>query len=304
MKSATLITTLTSLTTAMAVAAPIVVFGFLYVLQVQPERVAADSSVIRLSTARDELNRRRPVLGPQVAATQASALEEFDARTSEGDPVKKIADALTAALNSKAVGGVANLSIESGTTVDGPIDSIVQLFGRTMVKTPVTVTFDARYEQIGRFFWNLRVLPTTFDLQSVELTPLTASPGGLMRAKVSLLVFHRPETAGPKPPPRVQSVDVITPPEWTRDPFAKPSRPGASRPVSSAPPQPAPVVSSILYSSGRHVALVDGLIVGRGDRVQGGVVLSIEPDAVVIGEPGGRSRRVEIAPGVTRLANR
>ena len=45
MKSATLVTTLTSLTTAMAVAAPFVVFGFLYVLLVQPD---ADRSAERL----------------------------------------------------------------------------------------------------------------------------------------------------------------------------------------------------------------------------------------------------------------
>ena len=47
------------LTTAMAVAAPVVVFGFLYVLQVQPERAAAAESRSQLAAARDELNRRR-----------------------------------------------------------------------------------------------------------------------------------------------------------------------------------------------------------------------------------------------------
>lgn len=303
MRTTTLVTVLTRLTTAMAVAAPVVVFGFLYVLQVQPERAAADESRHKLVGARDELNRRRSLLGSNAASKEALAVQEFDARTTEGDRVGELADAVTALLNSPAVGGVSKLSIESGAPVDGPVDSMARRFPTTVAQMPVTVTFDAGYEQIGRFFWNLRVLPTTFDLRSVELIPLTASRGGLLRAKVSLLAFHRPETAGPRQPPRIQVVDVNTPPKWTRDPFAKPSRPDAGPTVASVA-QPDPVVNSILFSNGRRVALVDGLVVGPGDRVRGGVVLSIETDAVVIAEPSGRARRVEIARPGARLADR
>ena len=303
MKSATLVTALTSLTTAMAVAAPIVVFGFLYVLQVQPERAAAVESRNQLAAARDELNRRRLFVRPQSVVTKASALDEFDARTPEGDRVGEVADALTAVLNSPAVGGVANLVIETGAPEDGPVDSMIQVFSRTVVPTLVTLTFDARYEQIGRFFWNLRVLPTTFDLQSVELMPSAASRAGLMRAKVSLLVFHRPEMAAPAQAPRTQMVDVTTVPEWTRDPFAAHPRAEAERPVAAAA-QPAPVVNSVLFSSGRRVALVDGRVVRPGDRVRAGVIRSIEPDAVVIQEPDGRVRRFEIERPVIRMAKR
>jgi hypothetical protein len=303
MKSSTLVTALTNLTTAMAVAAPMVVFGFLYVLQVQPERAAAVEARNQLAAARDELHRQRVFVRPQLVVTEASALDEFNARTTEGDGVGDMADALAGVLNGPAVAGVSNLSIDTGAPGDGPLDSMVRWFPRTVVHTPVTVTFDARYEQIGRFFWNLRVLPTTFDLQSVELTPGTGARAGLMRAKVSLLVFQRPRTAAPGQAPRPQMVDLMTTPEWGRDPFARQPAPAAERPVASVAP-PAPVVSSILISGGRRIALVDGQVVRAGDRVRSGVVRAIEADAVVIADAEGRVRRFEIERAVIRMANR
>lgn len=301
MNSATLVKALTSLTTAMAVAAPVVVFAFLYVLQVQPERAAAAESRSQLTAAQDELHRQRMFVRPRPVVTEVSALDEFDARTTEGDRVGEVADAVTSLLNGPVVGGVANLSIETGPPVDVPIGSIARLFPQTVVQVPVTVTFDARYAQIGRFFWDLRVLPTTFDLQSVELTPGVAS-SGLMRVKVSLLMFHRPETLVPRLAPRTQVVDVTTTPEFARDPFA--TQPRAVSAPSAAPTQPAPVVTSILFSTGRRVAIVDGRIVRPGDRVRSGVVRSIESDAVVIVEPGGAERRVAIERPVIRMAKR
>jgi hypothetical protein len=286
----------------MAVAAPVVVFGFLYVLRVQPERAAVAESRNELAEARGELNRRRAFVTHPPVVTEVPALDSFEARTMEANRVGDVADALTALLKSPAVGGVSNLSVETGLPTEPPMDSTARLFSPTVVQTPVTVMFDAQYEQIGRFFWNLRVLPTTFDLTSVELTPGIASRAGLMRAKVSLSVFHRPETtAQPAPAPRTQIVDVVTAPEWTRDPFAKRSRPVADRPAT--PSQPAPVVSSILFSRGRRIAMVDGRIVRPGDRVRSGVVRSIEPDAVVIAEANGVERRVAIERPVIRMAN-
>jgi hypothetical protein len=302
-KSATLIKTLTGLTTAMAVAAPFVVFGFLYVLRVQPERAAAAESRNELAAARAELSRRRASVTPTSGVTEVPALDTFDARTTEADRVGDVADALFALLNSPAVGGVSNLSIETGVPAEPPNGSMARLFSPTVVYTPVTAMFDARYEQIGRFFWNLRVLPTTFDLQSVELAPGIASRGGLMRAKVSLFVFHRPETTAPPAPAlRTRMVDVVTAPEWTRDPFAMHSRPDVDRPVAVA--QPAPVVSSILYSSGRRFAIVDGQIVRVGDRVRSGVVRSIERDAVVIAQASGVERRFALERPVIGMAKR
>jgi hypothetical protein len=300
-----LVAALTRLTTAMAIAAPIVVFGFLYVLQVQPERAKAVEARGRLDEARAAVNRKRLFAAPPAVVNEISALDEFDARTAEGDRAAEVAGALAALLNSPAVGGVSSLSIETGAPSDGPIDSIVGLFSSKVTHTPVTVTFDARYEQIGRFFWNLRLLPTTFDLQSLEVEPGPSPRAALMHTKVSLLVFHRPEAAPLRSVTQPQTVDVITVPEWRRDPFATTPRPDAAQvSLAAAAGRPEPVVSSILFSSGRRVALVDGRIVRPGDRVRAAVVQSIEPDAVVIASPGGPARRLEIVRPVIRMARR
>jgi hypothetical protein len=277
MKSSTLIATLTRLTTAMAIAAPLVVFGFLYVLQVQPERAAARGARARLEVARNALNRQRLFVGSPAIVNEASALDEFDARTADADRATEAAAALTALLNSPAVGGVSDLSVEMGAPSDRSIDS-TGLFSRRVMHTPVTVTFDARFEQIGRFFWNLRLLPTTFDLRSLELESGGAPGSALMRAKATLAVFHLPVEAPSKAVPQPRMVNVIAAPE--------------------------PVVSSILFSSGRRIALVDGRIVRPGDRLKAGVVRSIEQDSVVIAAEGGQDRRLALERPVIHMARR
>lgn len=297
MRSTTLVTTLTGLTTAIAVAAPIVVFGFLYVLKVQPERAAALAAREQLAAARAELNRRRVFTPAPTVVTHVSASDEFDARTADGDSIGNVIDTLAAILGSRAVGGVSNLSIETGHAVDGPGDSIVRLFARNVARTPIVMTFDARYAQIGRFFWNLRAMPTIVDLQSVELTPGSESRAGLMRAKVSLHVFHRPSVAvAREPKPRL--VDTVTTPRWNRDPFASKPVPSGLAPA----PPPAQVVRSILFSSGRRVAHIDGRIVRAGDRVGDSVLQSIERDAVTMTDASGATRRVAIERAVIRTA--
>ena len=300
MRSTTLVTTLTSLTTAMAIAAPIVVFGFVYVLKVQPERVAALEAQHQLAGAQAELNKRRVFARRSSIVTQVSALDTFDARIADGGTVADVVDTLTALLNSPAVGGVSNLSIETGPSADGAGDSAIKLLARRVEHTPVVMTFDARHDQIGRFFWNLRSMPTVFDLRSVELIPGAESLRGVMRAKVLLHVYQRPDGVVPSQP-KTQVVDVVTPPQWDRDPFA--SKPRAPEVVAAMPP-PAPVVSSILFSSARQVAHVDGRIVRTGDRVGSEVVESIERDAVVFADASGARRRVELERPIIRMARR
>ena len=289
MKSATLVATLTTVTTGMAVAAPVVVFGFLYVLHVHPARAAALEARARLAVAREELNRQRLFVTQATVGTQVSAIGEFDARTEDGNGVEETVDALTALLDSAAVGGVSNVSVETGAPEDVPTGATVRLFSQTMKQTPLTVTFDARFEQIGRFLRNLRVLPTAFHLQSVEVTPAAPTGPGptgprSMRAKLSLLVFHEIRALTPRP------AEAARP---ARNPFA--SARSAGRSVTPPTSEPDPIVTSILFSSGPRVALVDGRIVRVGDRVRTGTVRSIEPGAVVIVDVTGRERRATIA---------
>jgi hypothetical protein len=282
----------------MAIAAPIVVFGFLFVLQVYPERKAAAESRHQLTMAREELKRRQQAVRPQSVSTDGSALAAFEARISKSDGASGAADMLTAVLNGRAVGGVSNLAVETGVSEDAESSSTARLFSQTVKQTSVTLTFDARYEQIERFFRNLRDLPTTFELQSAEVTPGRSPGSGLMRAKVSLLVFHRPGTSAPA----TRVVDVTTLALQNRAPIADAARLERRRSVASK--EPDPVVTSILFSGGRRAAIVDGRVVREGEQLPAGIIREIVADAIVIVDRDGRARRVALARPVSPAAKR
>ena len=250
-------TTLTSLTTAMAVAAPVVVFGFLYVLQIQPERLGATAARNELEAALADLHRRR-VSTPAAATSDAAAAEHFAVLARKGDRAADLVDVLTKLSSSSVIGGVSNLHSRTSSLGNA--------------RTLITLTFDARYEQIVRFFRAMGALPPSVTIQSVEVSAEPSS-AGLRHLNVSLLTSPGGET--------------------TLSPKEKPQRgPAAPRPAENS--QPYPVVSSILIANGRRVARVDGRIVGPGDRLRAGVVESIEPDAIVLTGPDGRPVRIGI----------
>jgi hypothetical protein len=196
MRSATLVTTLTSLTTAMAVAAPLVVFGFLYVLLVQPERARAAIGRVALDRALADLDHQRASTRAPSGIVESPAVDEFAARAARVQRPGDLVAVLTDMLNGPAVGGVSNLLIESGT--DGAAG------------TPVTLTFDARFEQIVRFVRTLRALPANIDLRRWRLEPcrhaqdwrartyrllVSAAPGQVVAAPVSPAAVAVPEPA-------------------------------------------------------------------------------------------------------------
>lgn len=267
MRSATPVTMLMSLTTAMAVAAPFVVFGFLYVLLVQPERAGAGIARNELDLALAHMDRQRSSMRAPSAGIEGVAAGEFVLHAARVERPSDLVDALTDLLNGPAVGGVSNLLVGTGVSASG--------------RTPVTVAFDARLEQIVRFFRTLRALPSHVDLQTVEIEAVSPWTG-LARANVSLLVSAAPG----QPVAAAVSTGAVAAPERAREVLRIPP--------PAAAPLPAPVVSSILISDGRRFARVDGRIVGPGDRLPAGLVQSIESDAVVLAGPDGRSRRVEI----------
>lgn len=257
-----------SLTTTMAAVGPVVIFGVLYMLAIEPQRAAARAVQQELADANAKLGKERAFVRRAPSTNQLSPISQFESRTPDTGSAGEVPQALEALLNSPAVGGVADLSIETGAATFGP----------QLVSTPVTMSFDARYDQIGRFFWNLRTLPTTFELRSVQLTT-----GRAPSTHASVVLFVRQRKA-----------DLSSAPE------EKPFTPAAEVPSAAlarrerVPPQRDPVVSSILFSSRRRVALIDGRIVRVGDRVGSAVVRSIEPDAVVIVTAEGLPRRLEL----------
>jgi hypothetical protein len=99
--------------------------------------------------------------------------------------------------------------------------------------------------------------------------------------------------ATPTPAPQASPSAAPLRPQQ-QEPQPVPRRSAAVVPSPMAPPQPDPVVRSILVSGNRRVALIDGRIVSAGDSVGNAVVTSIEPDAVVLATADGQSRRIAL----------
>ena len=114
--------------------------------------------------------------------------------------------------------------------------------------------------------------------------------------------------------PAGQGVDVMldSPPEWARDPFRWAAAPSSADPDGPAEPsQTAPVVApaadpellltSVLYSSSRKLAMINGRTVGVGDTFEGVTVVEIMPSAVVVRFPSGSVRTIgPLMPGSQR----
>jgi len=245
MKSSTLTVVLVRLTTVLALVAPLVIFGFLYVLGIQPHRVAASAARQELEKAEAHLNRGR---------TPAALAD---------DPL--VAKSISELLDSPGVGGVTNLSVQAGE-----------------VYAPLTITFDARYEQISRFLRNLKALPATLELRSVEVTQRRDTS---MHAEIVLFELSRNVAASEVKP-------------FTASPESGP--PARARRARTEPPAPDPTVTSILFSSGRRMALIDGRIVEAGDRIGPATVQSIDADGVVIVRADGEVRRLGLGRRVIR----
>lgn len=156
-------------TPLLALAVPFVIFGFLQVLVVQPERGAARAARGEAASLHEELTREH-------TAVVGSA---------------GVADTIRSVANSPEVGGVKNLSVVPGAADDSG--------------APMTVAFDAEYAQVGRFFSNLRSLPAAFDLRLFELEPAKSATPGLMSAKIVLFMFK----PGVAPPPAPVAAPVM-----------------------------------------------------------------------------------------------
>ena len=137
--------------------------------------------------------------------------------------------------------------------------------------------------------------------------PSPARPGSARPSEPQVPLLGDPGApggAGPSPAPLDPSaipappaLDLSKQPVWPRNPFAH----GVPTPVGTPPagteplpplPVANPVLGAILYSEERKSAIIDGRVVGIGDRVQGGVVLSISRDAVVIQLTSGERLRL------------
>jgi Tfp pilus assembly PilM family ATPase len=125
--------------------------------------------------------------------------------------------------------------------------------------------------------------------------------GGLAAALVLLGVWYgvrkwsapatardtAPRQAGAQAPAvRVPPRPAVEPPPPTAD-----VNPAPAPPVSSGRPEREVVVTSILYSADRKLAIVNGRIARPGDRIGSTTIVEIRPHAIVVESPE-RGRRV------------
>ena len=101
------------------------------------------------------------------------------------------------------------------------------------------------------------------------------------------------------PPP---DIDLVRLPEWPRNPFTSPSLRRAD--VVIAPveieAEPDVAVASILHSTERRLAVVNGRIVRAGDRIGSNTIVEIQPRAIVVESPKGGRRVVELRAAYTK----
>jgi len=138
-------------------------------------------------------------------------------------------------------------------------------------------------------------VPAASRAPQVPLIAGPTTPGAAVGAQIDPLSIRAP-----------RDVDMARVPVFGRDPFlfGDETREIVRAVASVRDSGPDPQVRSILFSSTRRLAIVDGKIVGVGDMVGMYRVVEIEHAAVVFALPDGGRRRVPVhgamAAGLTR----
>ncbi|MEI6669868.1 MAG: hypothetical protein WCP29_17090 [Acidobacteriota bacterium] len=128
--------------------------------------------------------------------------------------------------------------------------------------------------------------------------PMGRGPSGQAQSTVQVI----DPSSIPAPP----STEGAVPSASTRDPFLFGSevREVREAAVVAAAATDDPVVRSILYSTGRRLAVIENKVVSVGDKVGDFRVAQIERDAVTFSTPTGARRRVTIKVPVVAGASR
>jgi hypothetical protein len=150
----------------------------------------------------------------------------------------------------------------------------------------------------------------------VEKSPLTAAaPAREVRRVMPPVVQEPPRPPDPKPvvPVSPRPIAPPPPPPIRTEPPAIRQEPAIARSGSAARSAPAAgpranaddqlalpfeaVLTGILFSPDRQLAIIDGRIVGRGDDVRGAIVIDVTPTIVLLRDPQGRLRRLSSPTG-------
>lgn len=213
------------------------VVGVAYVALIDPRiarsraaRLNAEALEVRLAELRRSLDGSAPI----GAGDALEALKEFERRAPAEDRLAKLTeDIARLALGSGP--DVRELFIEAGATVTpqpsqsgtprvvggsgGGPDPRLDLFPVSLEYTPINVSFQTAFDQLGRFLWGLRNLPTIIEIRSLEMTRDVP----YLKVKLELFAYRRLGSAVPKGP------SAVRPPQAASDEM----RSGEGRPSAS-----------------------------------------------------------------------
>jgi hypothetical protein len=182
----------------------IVSFGYYWVLEPGIADVLRNRVEVRTLAARVRVLEERTARGGGIVSTdQDQAISLFEQRVSKEDRVADVGERLIRAVAESATDGkLRNLVMGTGDppaaglagqvrqVAAGEVETVDprwSLFPYRLTHTPVTLSFDASYGTIARFFSKIRDLPTAVEIRSVKLT--RGLP--LMSAQLTVFVFRR-----------------------------------------------------------------------------------------------------------------
>jgi hypothetical protein len=174
-------------------------------LLVQPTREDAARAARDVDALRTRLvSVRASISGPAPVLPQEDVLAAFERRVPQRDATAQLLEQLA---RLAAWAQATNLLIETGdrVVVGGPAGSGPQaasaapdprlaLFDAPLAYSPVALSFDAEYAQLGSLLWNLREVATTVDINSLEVTRPSGDAGaaeGRVRVSMVLLAYTR-----------------------------------------------------------------------------------------------------------------
>ena len=205
---------------------PLVIVAAGWLLLIAPTSAAAARTAHELDALRQRAAQARAALAePPPPTPSGDRIASFTRQVAAGDATSLLLEELARLASSSHV---SNLLIETGARVPvvaggtGPrvagaaqSDPRVQLFAIPLAYSPVTISFDADYAQLGEFLWSLRDLATTVEIRSLDvrrpaavavgadsLTP--AAAGGAIHIAMTLFAYSRDEGSDSRPAGGVQ----------------------------------------------------------------------------------------------------
>ena len=183
-------------------ALPLVIIVGGWLLLISPAASANARAGRDLDSLRQRLARARAAVGEPASLEDAGdPTGAFERLVAVGDTSSRLVEQLSrlataaSATNLEIVTGErVTVSAPGGPQVAGGAvpDPRFSLFPFTTLSyTPVTMTFDAGFAQVGGLLWNLRSLPTTTEIRTADLTRPAEGGEGRVHVVMTLFAYAR-----------------------------------------------------------------------------------------------------------------